>query len=456
MVTASENDILTQVGLETPMGRMMRRFWLPICASSEVAEPDSEPLRTQLLGESFVVFRDTSGTVGVLDEFCMHRRVSLALGRVEDGGIRCLFHGWKFGVDGTIQETPNHCNERFRERTKAPAYPVREAGGLVWTYIGPANDEPPFTNFSFFDGPDENRVVIRINADANYLQLFEGGCDSSHVAILHSNQANPAWKSGAAVEEEDFNPGAISVSDNAPVLDIQDTEYGYHYAAKRQGPPADDGSPTHSIRVTPVILPVGRIIPAPSFQLFVFEVPQTDHRTSTYLINHGPRPVPRSEILRIMGLDDDRFWSDDDLDFKADWADGLGQDRAAMSESWTGYSGIEQEDVILAISMGTIVDRSKETLVSADAAVVRLRRRLLDSVERSQAGQAPIAHGVEDLSGVAALADTVIGINEPWEPLLPNNRPVGEMAVFDPNEEEDESIGMSEPAKDDRSRRRGR
>src|SRR5690606_11826301 len=135
--------------------------------------------------------------------------------------------------------------------------------------------------------------------------------------------------------EEDFNPGAITVNDNAPTLEIEDTEYGYHYVAKRKGPPTADGAPTHSIRVTPEIFPTGRIIPARAYQFFVFEVPQDDHRTSTYLICHGPRRVERADILRIMGLDDKRFWNEDDCEFRATWDNHLGQDREAMKQNWT-------------------------------------------------------------------------------------------------------------------------
>lgn len=422
MLTAEENDTITLVGPNTPMGRMMRRFWIPIAASRQL-ECDGDPLRTMLLGEHFVVFRATDGTVGVLDEFCMHRRVSLALGRNEKGGLRCLFHGWKFAPDGEILETPNHGNERFRQQLRAPAYPCREAGGLVWTYIGPGELEPEFPTFGFFAGPDDNRVVIRVDSDSNYLQLFEGGTDSSHVAILHSNQANPSWMNDEfEAVDEDFNPGAISVDDNAPVLDIVDTEYGYHYAAKRQGPTTDDGQATYSIRVTPVLLPMGRIIPAPSFQLYVFEVPQHDGRTSTYLINHGPHPVPRADMMRIMGLDDERFFDDDTCAFEASWSEMLGQDRAAMSDSWTGFSGIEQEDLIMALSMGPIVDRTKEHLVAADSAVVHLRRRLLESVRLNEDGRPPIGLEVSDLSDVKALCDTVLPADEPWGDLLPGNR----------------------------------
>ena len=266
------------------MGRMMRRYWLPACASSQLAVPDGPPLYVRLLGEDLVAFRDSSGKVGILEEFCMHRRASLVLGRVEDNGIRCLYHGWKFGRDGTVQETPNHCDDRFKANVKAPAFPVREAGGLVWVYIGPKELEPPFQAYEFFEGPDENRCVFRINVPANYLQLYEGGTDSSHVGILHCNLANPEWKNKASFVPEpgDYTSVALAVGDNAPDLEIENTPYGYHYAARRAGPKTADGRPTHSTRVTAVILPTGRIIPITQYQFFVFEVPQDDYKTSTY------------------------------------------------------------------------------------------------------------------------------------------------------------------------------
>lgn len=422
-MTAKENETLTRVGPGTPMGRVMRRYWHPICTSEQLPNPDCDPVRTKLLGESFVVFRDTEGKVGVLDEFCMHRRISLALGRVEAGGIRCLYHGWKFAADGTILETPNHCDDRFRNRLKAPAYPVREEGGLIWTYIGERDKQPAFQRFAFMDGPAENRVVLRINTKANYLQLYEGGCDSSHVGILHSNRANPSWMHNTFTRgDEDYNPGALAVPDNAPVLEIEDTEYGYHYVAKRKGPVSANGGETYSIRVTPIIMPTIRIIPSPAFQFFVLEVPQDDHVTSTYLLCHGPKPINRADILRIMGLDNDRFWNSKTCDFTADWSDYLGQDRSQMKENWTGYSGIEQEDAILAVSMGPIVDRTKEHLVPADSAVVRLRKRLLDCVELVERGAEPLGVGITDFSYVKSLADTVIAPDADWRDHVQSNR----------------------------------
>ncbi|MFV0457750.1 MAG: Rieske 2Fe-2S domain-containing protein [Actinomycetales bacterium] len=417
MLTAEENSTLTEVGPNTPMGRMMRRFWVPICTSAQVAENDSDPLRAPLLGENFIVFRDTKGRVGVMDEGCMHRGVSLALGRVEDCGIRCLYHGWKFAVDGTIMETPNNSSEKFLKRQKAPAYPAREAGGLIWTYIGPKTQEPPFPHWDFMNGPDENRAVIRLNTQANYLQLFEGGCDSSHVGVLHSNQANPTWMHGEfSSKDEDFNPGALASADNAPTLEIEDTAFGYHYAAKRK---LTDGG--QSVRVMPVILPFVRVIPAAAYQFFAFEVPRDTNSTSTYLVAHGTKPIDRDEIIRIMGLTDTRFWNDDDCNFTVDWSNRMGQDRARMATDWTGFDGIEQEDAVLAVSCGPVVDRTKEHMVAADRAVIHLRARLLESVRRNEEDGDPICVEIANLDDIRCAPDTPVEEGQHWRELVPGN-----------------------------------
>jgi phthalate 4,5-dioxygenase len=427
MMSAKDNETLTRVGAQTPMGRMMRRYWLPVCTSEQLPKPDCDPLRVSLLGERFVAFRDTSGRPGFLEEYCMHRRASLAMGRVEDNGIRCLYHGWKFGVDGTIQETPNHCDERFRKRHKAPAFPLREAGGMVWAYIGPAEKEPPFQKYEFFDGPAENRLVFRINTPANYLQLFEGGTDSSHVGILHCNLANPSWKAKPShvPDASDYTSVALASDDNAPEMEIEDTEYGYHYAAKRGGPPTSDGRDTASVRVTAVILPVCRIIPLTRYQFFVFEVPQNDERTSTYIVCHGPQAFDRKKMLGVLGLDNDRLWNEKDCEYRVGEDNLFGQDRSKMDVAWSGLSGLVPEDASIGVSMGPIVERDKERLVPADAAVVRLRQRLLESVRRHEAGHDPFGLSIEDYSKVRSLADTNVPAGERWQDLLPNNMGLG-------------------------------
>ena len=427
MISAAENDILTRVGPQTPMGRMMRRYWLPVCSSEQLPHPDCAPLRTRVLGESFVAFRDTSGRVGVLDEYCMHRRASLVLGRVEDGGIRCLYHGWKFGVDGEILETPNHCDERFRTRFKAPAYPAREAGGMIWAYFGPADKEPVFQKYEFFDGPIENRLVFRVNTPANYLQLWEGGTDSSHVGILHCNLANPEWKSKPdfVPAAEDYTSVALAVGDNAPLIDIENTEYGYHYAAKRQGPKLADGTDTFSVRGTAVIFPTCRIIPLTQYQFFVFEVPQDDERTSTYIVAHGPKSFDREKMRGVLGLDKPHLWNEQDCEYRVGPENRFGQDRSTMGEVWSGLGGLIPEDASISASMGPIVERHKEVLVAADAAVVRLRARLLESVRRHEAGGEPIGLSIADYSKVRSLADTNIPTGARWQDLLPHNLGIG-------------------------------
>jgi phthalate 4,5-dioxygenase len=414
MLTREENETLCRVGPDTAMGKVMRRYWHPVCASEQLPHPDCAPLRINLLGERFVAFRDTQGRVGVLDELCMHRGASLALGRCELGGLRCLYHGWKFAADGTILETPNHSDSRFRERLKAPAYPVREEGGLIWTYIGEKKKTPPFRRFSFMNAAPENRTVLRINVKTNYLQLWEGGADSSHVGILHSSDARPGWMDDDFVRGSDSdNPANLAVEDNAPSFEIEDTQYGFHYAAMRRGPGADGQPVVKNIRVVPLIMPYGRIIPAPSFFFHVFEVPDGDYSTSTYIIVHGYAPANREKIVALLGLDDERYWSRKTFDFEATWADHFGQNRAAMASDWSGLGGVEKEDAIMSLSMGPMFDRTREHLVAADQAVVRLRRRLLDCVRAVEAGEAPLGLTMEDLSNLSVTSDAPL--DRPWQ-----------------------------------------
>jgi phthalate 4,5-dioxygenase oxygenase subunit len=430
MITAEQNRLLTQVGPGTPMGGLMRRYWLPVCTSAQLPKPDGPPLRVRLLGENFIAFRNSSGEVGMLDEYCMHRRASLLLGRVEDNGIRCLYHGWKFGVDGAVHETPNHCDDRFKASLKAPAYPVREGGGLVWAYIGPKELEPPFQAYEFFEGPDDNRCIFRVNTPANYLQLYEGGTDSSHVGILHCNLANPDWKNKASFVPEagDYSSVALAVGDNAPDFELENTAYGYHYAARRKGPPLPDGTPTDSVRVTAVILPTGRIIPITQYQFFVFEVPQDDIKTSTYIVAHGPKPFERAKMKTVLGLNNEKLWTEKDCEYLATPDNRFGQDLDSMSKTWSGLDGLVPEDASIGVSMGPIVERDKEMLVAADSAVVRLRNRLLDSLKLYQAGKDPIGVAVPDYRKVRSLADTNIPKGKRWQDLLPNNMGIRQSA----------------------------
>jgi phthalate 4,5-dioxygenase len=416
MLKETDGQLLTQVRKGTPLGEMMRRYWHPIALSEQVAEPDGTPLRTKLLGERFVVFRDTEGKVGVLDEMCMHRGVSLALGRNEEGGLRCVYHGWKFAVDGTILETPNHADCRYRERMKAPAYPVREQSGLIWTYIGPVELQPPFREFEYDTVPPENRVVFRSNTKACWLPLWEGGLDSSHVGILHTNIVRPSW--GAKARGED-NAAMVAWDNLAPTYEIEDTEFGYHYCAFRDVPGKEDE--VRNARLVPAILPYMRIIPGKDTHNFAIEVPMDDFETATYVFAYSPtRAVDRDWWYKFLGYESS-YYDPETCDVLLDWGNRMGQDRSRMKADWSGIEGLEFEDFAMSASLGQDWDRAREHLVTSDLAIVRMRRMVLEAVQQVQEGNDPPAVNVADMTGVVGF-DRDIAVQAVWQELAPTNR----------------------------------
>jgi phthalate 4,5-dioxygenase oxygenase subunit len=421
MLSREDNDVLCRVAPGTPGGALMRRFWHPVCTSAQLPQPDCAPLRVRLLGENYVAFRDTAGQAGFLEELCMHRGASLALGRVEEGGIRCLYHGWKFSASGAVLETPNNADPKYAARMKAPAFPVREEGGIVWAYVGPAELLPAFSRYAFMDAEPSHRVVLRINVACNYLQLVEGGEDSSHVGVLHTNMARPGWKDNEFTPNPDVvNPAALASNDLEPALKIEETPFGFQYVALRK----TQIPGVRNARVVPFIVPYGRIIPAPAFLFTVLEVPQDDTHTSTYIVVHGDSPVTEEKIIELLGLNDPDYYDRKNCTFTASWADVFGQNRERMKENWTGLRGVEVEDATIGLSQGPLYDRSREHLVPADQAVVRVRRVLIDSVKRVMENKQPAALGL-DLRGVSA-CDAQLEDGAAWQDLLPSHRQIVE------------------------------
>jgi phthalate 4,5-dioxygenase oxygenase subunit len=401
MLSNELNVRLTRVGKGTPMGEMMRRYWHPIATSAELPEPDCDPIVRKLLGERLVLFRDTGGRVGVMNEQCLHRGASMALGRVEEGGIRCIYHGWKFDVDGALLDTPNHADPKVRERLRAKVYPVHELSGLIWTYIGPHEAMPVFRRFAFDDVPPERRRVMRVNVKTNYLQVWEAGTDSSHVGILHSNVTRPGWlkSDGAQVDEFAIKDMVSDAwNDMSPKLEIENTGFGYHYVGMRK---LGAGTERVNARLTPVFLPTGRVIMHPDFWATVFETPMDDESTATFTVDASEvKSLRLAERIERSGLADGRFYKD--LHFVAGEEQGYFQDRQAMREkrSWSGFHGLTQEDSVVCLSMGPVFDRESEHLVAADAGVVRLRKRLLESLDRFESGQEPFGVNYEDMTRV--------------------------------------------------------
>ena len=172
MLTKEENDLLTRVEGDAPMGGIMRRHWLPICLSEQVAEPDCDPICETILGESLVIFRDSEGKVGVIDEMCPHRKASLVYGRNEECGLRCLYHGWKFDVNGQcVDMSSEPPGSTLREKVKIKSYPVHEEAGFVWIWMGPAAEKPAFDPPVFFPTPDTRVSIARMIIDCNYAQI---------------------------------------------------------------------------------------------------------------------------------------------------------------------------------------------------------------------------------------------------------------------------------------------
>ncbi|MEG3126003.1 Rieske 2Fe-2S domain-containing protein [Sphingomonas sp. GB1N7] len=362
-----------RVGPETPLGTALRRFWVPACLSSEVAEPDCDPYRVRLLGQSFVAFRDTQGRVGLLDEACPHRRASLVFGRNENGGLRCLWHQWKIDVDGNLLETPNHDNCTFRQHVKARAYPVRESGGLVWTYIGPAEHEPPFPEFSWASEAAENQIVVPVDLDCSFIHPLEGLVDSAHVSLLHVDAINALRETAGA------DKAALTAS-TMPKLDVRATDFGFHYGALRAV--EHEGQSMTQVRVTAFAAPYVVFIANGNIHL---SVPQDDTHTRFYNVVsqrelRSDRPL--AEMLVTLGVDPQQL-EDGGI---ASTMPGLGplgqrnrfsQDRVAMraNTTFTGVQGLTVEDAVMTVSAGYLAEEnSPENLVPADLAISRLHR----------------------------------------------------------------------------------
>jgi phenylpropionate dioxygenase-like ring-hydroxylating dioxygenase large terminal subunit len=186
MFTVEENERLTQVGPGTPMGEVLRRFWVPFLPSADL-QKEGSPARVRLLGEDLIAFRNRDGGVGVLDRWCVHRGIDLFYGRNEDCGLRCVYHGWKVELDGRVSDMPNIPRAGpLGDRVRTVAYPTYDDGTLIWAYLGPADVRPSRPPAIWETTPVERRSALRMDAEGNWFQHLEGQIDSSHVAFLHN------------------------------------------------------------------------------------------------------------------------------------------------------------------------------------------------------------------------------------------------------------------------------
>src|SRR5262249_11185252 len=227
MLSREKNELLTRTGSGTPMGTLLRRYWLPAALSLELPEADGAPVRVRLLGEQLVAFRDSSGRIGLLREFCAHRGASLFFGRNEDCGLRCIYHGWTYaagGRGGKMRTDPAALDSRSKLRL--PASPPGGRGGLVGPYRGPPEQRPPLPRFAWALVPESHRHVYKTWQECNWLQALEGGIDTSHANILHRRLHPTDARHGIV-------PSATFVRAGAPRLEVYPPEHGYLYAAAR-------------------------------------------------------------------------------------------------------------------------------------------------------------------------------------------------------------------------------
>ena len=387
MLSQEENDLLCRTGPGTPMGNLFRRFWLPVALSRELPKTDCPPVRLRILSEDLIAFRDTNGKVGLLSRYCPHRGASLFFGRNEEGGLRCVYHGWKFDTAGVCIDMPNEPAEcSFKQKIRQTAYPTREAGGVIWAYMGPQEIMPELPQLEWTLVPENHVYVHKRFQHCNYLQNVEGEVDSSHVSFLH-REFRPE-KFNAAIAGQVL---LAQAKDTAPKFLVQETEYGLAIGARRNWD-ADQ----YYWRVTKFLMPSFTLIPseAGSPINFTAAVPVDDKNMVGFTVTWLPdRPLADNDISTIESWTG-AYAEVDPKTFEpiASRANDYLLDREKQrTENFTGMRGIREQDIAVQEDQfgGPVTDRTKEHLGTSDAGVITLRRRLLNSVRNFQQGQEP-------------------------------------------------------------------
>jgi phenylpropionate dioxygenase-like ring-hydroxylating dioxygenase large terminal subunit len=383
MTTREQNDFLTQTGPGTPMGQLFRRYWIPALHSDELPEPDCPPVRVKLLSERLLAFRDTQGRVGVIDEFCAHRGISLWFGRNEDNGLRCPYHGWKYDHTGQCIDVPSEPEESgFCKKIKLKSYPSVELGGVVWIYMGPPELKPPLPAFEWCTVPATHRFASKRTEECNYLQAIEGGIDSSHVSFLHRHELRS--------DPLHVGRGAQLTQGTDARFEVVETDGGMIVGVRR---PAEPGYLYW--RITQWVVPFHTMIPPYGDNALNGHawVPIDDENCYTWSFTHHPTRALTDAELEVMrnggGIHvklipgSFRPVVNKDNDYMID--------RVAQRhhKSYSGVKGIAMQDAAIQESMGPIQDRSKENLVSTDNAIIMARHRLRKLALAAQRGEVP-------------------------------------------------------------------
>jgi len=393
MLTSANNELLVRTGAGTAMGEYFRRFWQPVALSREIAEPDGVPIRVKVMGEDLVAFRDTQGRVGLIEPHCAHRGANLFFGRNEECGIRCIYHGWKYDVDGRCVEMPNvPPGSAYHGKISIKAYPTREFGDIVWAYLGPRERMPEAVpQLEFGTLPASHRYVTKRLQDCNWAHSMEGALDTAHFSFLHM----PAPK---LLSNENPNVAADERrlrwlrNDPMPQFTILEHDVGFVVGASRRA----DGKELYW-RITQFMLPAHSVTPSamPGEIYYGYTwVPITDEACWIYVYAwHPERPISADERARFDkgGYGQMAELGPGFVPLRNRANDFLIDREEQKHRSFTGVRGIAEQDALAQASQGVIADRAREHLTPTDIAIARFRRAMLEGAKALRDGKEPEA-----------------------------------------------------------------
>lgn len=382
MMSQEENQRLTETRRGTPAGELLRRYWQPVALSRELPRRGA-PLAVRILGEDLVLFRDDRDRIGLLGIHCSHRGTDLSYGRIENVGLRCLYHGWLYDIGGRCLEQPGEPGGGAeREQIRHPAYPCKEVAGAIFAYMGPA--EPPlFPNYEFLNADPDHLYVAKIFHECNYLQANEGNIDPVHLSYLHRFLAkrDASYRGVRGAEEPHYN---LVARNAAPLIDVEPVDFGLRIYTVRKLE-----NEQSYLRVSYFILPNLSAFPGQTGgegYSANWHVPIDDTRHWKYTFVYSAGTPLKKDLV-------DRERSELGADFRLlrNPANRFLQDREAMkSKTYAGMgAGFQAHDLFATTSQGAIQDRRREHLVSSDKAIVAARKVMERAIREVREGRDP-------------------------------------------------------------------